>query len=287
MRRHDGEALTDTPITLQTLLDARTAKRPIVMTTAYASWQAKLVDEAGVDAVIIGDSAAHVEDGYPSTVPMRLPEMLERCSAVWRGSKRLFRIGDAPFGSTEESVEQAVRTAVQFVQHGCDAVKVEGASDARLQQIQAMVGAGIIVMGHVGLTPQTRAKFGGYKVQYDQERIAKEAEAVLEAGTSLLLLEATPPSIGTRVRTIADRYGVPVIGVGAGPHVDGQTVILHDLLGLFSDFKPKFARRYLDGSLLIREALVAYTKDVRSGGFPGLAECYAEKSDKAEAAKLK
>lgn len=268
-----GEA----PVTLADLQRAKGEKRKIVMTTAYAAWQARLADEAGIDAVIIGDSAAHVEDGYQSTVPMRLPEMLERCSAVWRGSKRLFKIGDAPFGSTEESPEQAVRTAVQFVQHGCDAVKVEGASPARLRQIEAMVGAGIIVMGHVGLTPQTRAKFGGYKVQYEEERIATEADAVTSAGASLLLVEATPPSIGRRV---TNSQAVPVIGVGAGPDTDGQTVILHDLLGLFRDFKPKFARRYLDGSVLICEALSSYAEDVRGGTFPRAAECYAEREAK-------
>ena len=137
-----------------------------------------------------------------------------------------------------------------------------------------MVDAGIVVMGHVGLTPQTRAKFGGYKVQYDRARIVEEAETVLKAGVSILLVEAVPPSIG---QAIAASCPVPLIGVGAGHYVDGQTVILHDLLGLFRDFKPKFARRYLDGSTLIRDALQRYAADVRDGSFPSPDEEYVEK----------
>lgn len=265
------------PVTYQGLLEKRVRKEKIVFTTAYAAWQARLADEAGIDGLIIGDSAAHVEDGYPSTVPMRLEEMLERASAVWRGTKRCLRVGDAPFGTTEESPAQAVATAVEFIRHGCDAVKLEGASDSRLLQIRAIADAGILVMGHVGLTPQSRARYGGYKVQgrtkLEAQKILEDAECVVEAGVALLLVEAVPPSLGKRV---AEASRVPVIGVGAGPHVHGQCVIAHDLLGLFRDFTPKFAKRYLDGSGLIRDALSVYARDVREGVFPFPNNCYAE-----------
>lgn len=263
------------PVTLQTLIEKKRDGVPIVFTTAYASWQARLADEAGIDGLVIGDSAAHVEDGYPSTVPMRLPEMLERCSAVWRGTKRCFRIGDAPFGTTEEGPEQAVRTAVEFIRHGCDAVKVEGASGSRLTQIKAIADAGILVMGHVGLTPQSRARFGGYKVQgrtvETAQRIAEDAYMVERAGVALLLVEAVPPEVGERVR---NAVRIPVIGVGAGPQVDGQTVIVHDLLGLFDQFRPKFAKRYLEGAALVRNALVDYAADVRGRRFPAAEHRY-------------
>lgn len=241
-------------------------KEKIVFTTAYASWQAQLADEAGIDGVIVGDSAGHVELGYKATLPVRLPGMLERCVACWRGSKRLFLIGDAPFGSTECSNPQAVETACEFVKHGCSMVKLEG---PRYSTISAIADAGILVMAHLGLTPQGRARFGGYKIQgrtaKDASNIVRQCVEAERAGASMLLLEAVPPEVGAAVTS---QLSIPVIGVGAGMYVDGQCVIAHDLIGIFSDFKPKFAFRYLEGGRLIREALTQYASDVRSWTFP-------------------
>lgn len=260
------------PVTLQTLLDKKAGGKKIVMTTAYASWQARLADEAGIDALIVGDSAAHVELGYTSTVPCKVSDLLPRLTACWRGTKRCLLIGDMPFGSYEVSNEQAISTAVEFIQHGASVVKMEGPC---FDRIEAIARRGILVMAHLGLTPQQRARYGGYKVQGRTSdtalTILNACETAASAGADLLLLEAVPSTLG---RAVAARLRVPVIGVGAGPDVDGQTVILHDLLGLFDQFKPKFAKRYADGAQQIRSALSEYAKEVRETSFPAAEHCY-------------
>lgn len=271
------------PITYADLLRAKQEKRKIVMTTAYSAWQARLADSAGVDALIVGDSAGHVEDGFLSTTPVRLPEMLLRTTSCWRGARRQFLIGDAPFGSTEVSIEQAIETAVELIRHGASCVKLEG---PRFSVIKAIADVGILVQGHIGLTPQQKARFGGYKVQ---ARLAKEAlllrdeaRRIEDAGAALLLLEAVPPEVG---KIVSESIHIPCIGVGAGPYTDGQCVIQLDLTGIFEDWKPTFARRYMEGGRLIREALSQYVADVRAGAFPGPPECY--KMLPGEAEKLK
>lgn len=268
------------PVTLQTLIEKVAKREKIVMTTAYASWQARLADEAGVDALIVGDSAAHVELGFQSTVPCKVSDLIPRLTACWRGTKRCLLIGDMPFGSYEVSDEQAIRTGVEFVQHGASVVKLEGPC---FERVRALAKTGILVMGHLGLTPQTRARFGGYRVQgktaSEAKRISAQAHKMEDAGAVLLLLEAVPPEVGALV---ADELDIPVIGVGAGPHVDGQTVILHDLLGLFDQFKPRFAKRYLEGGKLIRDALTHYATEVRTGAFPAEEHLYAMEEGEAE-----
>lgn len=269
----------EAPVTLQTLISKKAAGEKIVFTTAYASWQARLADRAGIDGLVVGDSAAHVELGFQSTVPCKVSDLLPRLTSCWRATKRCLLVGDLPFGSYEASNEQAVRTAVEFIQHGASIVKLEGPCYARAE---AIASAGILVMGHVGLTPQSRARFGGYRVQgktaVEALKIVEEAKR-LAWTCSLLLIEAVPAEVG---KLVAESVSVPVIGVGAGPHVAGQTVIAHDLLGLFEDFRPKFARRYLEGSKLIEGALAGYAGDVRAGRFPSKENEYSMAEGEAE-----
>jgi 3-methyl-2-oxobutanoate hydroxymethyltransferase len=232
-------------------------------------------DRAGIDMVLIGDSAAMTMLGLPSTVGIGMDEMIVFVRAVCRGARRPFVIGDLPFLSYQPSDETAVRNAGAFIAAGCDAVKCEGGR-RMAPRVRAMVDAGILVMGHLGLTPQNMAQLGGYRVQGKTmdavQRIVDDAQALEEAGAFGILLEAMPAEAAAYVR---EQVNILIYGIGAGPHVDGQLVICHDMLGSFvGDISPRFVRRYADVGAQVEAAFRRYAEEVRSGAFPGPEHLY-------------
>ena len=256
-------------VSLLELAERKTRGEKLVMVTAYDHPGARLADAAGVDIILVGDSAADNVLGYDSTVPVTVDELLVLVRAVARGAKRALVVADMPFGSFQVSDETAVANAVRFVKEaGADAVKIEGAGPS-LSRVQALVGVGIPVMGHVGLTPQSATMLGGFKAQGrtapKARRLLTEARELEAAGCFAVVLEAVPAAVAARV---SDTLHVPTIGIGAGPACDGQVLVWHDLLGL-NDRKPaRFVKRYADLGTEIQRALEAYAADVRSGAFP-------------------
>ena len=262
-------------VTTSTLAALRARGEHAVFVTAYDYPTAVFADRAGVDMLLVGDSAAMTMLGHPSTVAITMEEMLVFARAVARGAGRAFVVGDLPFLSYQVSNEEAVRNAGAFVAAGCDAVKCEGGRRIA-GRVRAMADAGIAVMGHLGLTPQSLGQLGGYRVQGRSlaaaEELLRDALALAEAGAFALLLEAVPPAAAAFVRAELD---VPVYGIGAGPGLDGQLVIVHDILGGFvGEIAPRFVRRYAELGDTVTEALRAYAADVRSGTFPGPEHCY-------------
>ena len=241
----------------------------IVMVTAYDAPGARFADGAGIDVVLVGDSAAMVVLGHDSTVPATMDEMLVLTRAVTRGARRPLVVADMPFGSFQVSDEEALRNAIRFVKEaGADAVKLEGAGPM-LARVRALVGAGIPVMGHIGLTPQSATMLGGFKAQgrtaEKARRLVEDAIALEEAGCFALVLEAVPSPVATRItRTLT----LPTIGIGAGAGCDGQVLVYHDLLGLYEARAPRFVKRYAALADEIRAALEKYAEDVRAGRFP-------------------
>ena len=248
----------------------------IVMVTAYDAPSGRLADAAGVDLVLVGDSAGMVVHGRESTVPVAIDEIVFMTQWVTRGAKRSLVVADMPFGSYEESDEQAVRNAVRLVKEGgADAVKVErgGTTVARARAICA---AGIPVMGHVGLTPQTATVLGGFKAQGRSaeraQELVEDALALQEAGCFAVVLEAVPPAVAhAATRALA----IPTIGIGAGAETDGQVLVWHDMLGYYEGHAPRFVKRYADLGATIVEALGRYAEEVRSGAFPEERHTYA------------
>jgi 3-methyl-2-oxobutanoate hydroxymethyltransferase len=241
----------------------------IVMVTAYDAPSGRLADKAGVDLILVGDSSGMVVHGRESTVPVTLDEIVFMTQWVTRGAKRPIVVADMPFGSYETSNEQAVANAIRLVKEGgADAVKLErgGTSVARAK---AIVDAGIPVMGHVGLTPQTATVLGGFKAQgrtADRARqLLDDAVALQEAGCFAVVLEAVPSAVA---RAVTQALGVPTIGIGAGPDTDGQVLVWHDMLGYYEGHAPRFVKRYADLGETIVDALGRYAEDVRSGAFP-------------------
>ena len=262
-------------VTTSTLAALRARGEHAVFVTAYDYPTAVFADRAGVDMLLVGDSAAMTMLGHPSTVAITMEEMLVFARAVARGAGRAFVVGDLPFLSYQVSNEEAVRNAGAFVAAGCDAVKCEGGRRIA-GRVRAMADAGIAVMGHLGLTPQSLGQLGGYRVQGRSleaaEELLRDALALAEAGAFALLLEAVPPAAAAFVRAELD---VPVYGIGAGPGLDGQLVIVHDILGGFvGEIAPRFVRRYAEVGDIVTEALRSYAADVRSGAFPGPEHCY-------------
>jgi 3-methyl-2-oxobutanoate hydroxymethyltransferase len=256
----------------------------IVMVTAYDFPTGRLVDEAGLELILVGDSAAMTVLGHSSTVPATMEELLMLTRAVTRGAARPIVVADMPFGSYQVSDEEAVRNAVRFVKEAAaDAVKLEGAGPS-LSRVLALVGAGIPVMGHIGLTPQSATMLGGFKAQgrtaRQARRLVEDAVALEEAGCFALVLEAVPPPVAARVTEL---LSIPTIGIGSGAECDGQVLVLHDLLGLFETFSPRFAKRYADLGAEIRGALERFAADVRSGAFPAEEHTYAMPEAELEA----
>ena len=263
-------------LSLLELAERKANGEKLVMVTAYDHPGAKLADAAGVDLILVGDSAADNVLGYDSTVPVTVDELLVLVRAVARGAKRPLVIADMPFGSFQVSNESAVANAVRFVKEaGADAVKVEGAGPT-LERVQALVGAGIPVMGHIGLTPQSATMLGGFKAQgrtaAKARKLHADARALEAAGCFAVVLEAVPAAVAAR---ISETLTVPTIGIGAGPDCDGQVLVWHDLLGL-SDRRPaRFVKRYAEFGGLIQAALEAYAAEVRTGAFPAEEHTYS------------
>jgi 3-methyl-2-oxobutanoate hydroxymethyltransferase len=265
------------PVTLPILLDKKRRGEPIVMVTAYDFPSARAAEAAGVDIVLVGDSGAMTVLGYPSTIEVTTEEMLVLARAVRRGLTTPFMVGDLPFGSYEESDQQAVATAMQFVkQAGCDAVKLERGNAVSVSRARAIVGAGIPVMGHVGLTPQTATALGGYRAQGRDTaaaaRIADEALALQAAGCFSLVFEAMPAAVAAELMR---RIEIPVIGIGAGPATDGQVLVFHDLLGIREGRGARFVQRYGELQAEMNAGVSAYAADVRSGRYPGPEHTYS------------
>jgi 3-methyl-2-oxobutanoate hydroxymethyltransferase len=270
-------------LTLTELAELKSGGRRIVMVTAYDYPSGRLADAAGVDIVLVGDSAAMTVLGHDTTVPATMDEMVMLTRAVARGVRRPLVVADMPFGSFQISDEEALANAVRFVKEGgADAVKVEGAG-AILTRVQALVGAGIPVMGHLGLTPQSATMLGGYKAQgrtaAKAQRLLADARSLEAAGCFAVVLEAVPAAVAKR---ITEALTVPTIGIGAGPHCDGQVLVWHDVLGV-SDRKPaRFVKRYAELGSEIRRALEAYAADVRSGKFPAPEHTYSIPDDELD-----
>jgi 3-methyl-2-oxobutanoate hydroxymethyltransferase len=248
----------------------------IVMVTAYDFPSGRIADRAGVDVVLVGDSAAMTVLGHDSTVPATMEEMLMLTRAVTRGARRPLVVADLPFGSFQVSDESALENAIRFVKEaGADAVKLEGAGPI-LSRAQALVGAGIPVMGHIGLTPQSATMLGGFKAQGRTAAKARElyedAFALEAAGCFSLVLECVPAPVALR---ITDALRIPTIGIGAGAACDGQVLVWHDLLGLYEGQAPRFVKRYADVAADIGRALETYAAEVRSGAFPQEQHTYA------------
>jgi 3-methyl-2-oxobutanoate hydroxymethyltransferase len=263
-------AAPDQPkLTIPELAELKRAGRKIVMVTAYDAPSGRLADAAGVDLVLVGDSAAMTVLGHDSTVPATMDEMVVLTRAVVRGAARPLVVADMPFGSFQVSDEAAVENAIRFVKEsGADAVKLEGAGPT-LSRVARIVGAGIPAMGHIGLTPQSATALGGFKAQGRTAekalQLLADARALEAAGCFTLVLEAVPAQVAER---ITRELSIPTIGIGAGASCDGQVLVWHDLLGLYAGRAPRFVKRYADLAGEIQRALEAYSAEVRSGAFP-------------------
>jgi 3-methyl-2-oxobutanoate hydroxymethyltransferase len=254
-------------VSIRTLQRLKNEGIPAVGVTAYTYPEAILADKANVDFILVGDSLGMTVLGYKNTLAVTMDDMIAHCRGVWRANKYAFQVGDMPFMSYQPSDETAIRNAGRFLQEGgCDAVKVEGNMFSR---IKAIADSGIIVMGHIGLTPQTRALMGGYTVQgktLDSAKlILEDALRLQDAGCKFMFLEAMPREAAA---LITENLDIPVYGIGAGDKVDGQLVILHDLIGMFFEFKSKFVKRYCEAGVMIEGALREYAEEVRMKKFP-------------------
>ena len=265
-------------LALPELAEMKRRGAKIVMVTAYDMPGARFAEDAGIDVILVGDTAAMVVLGHEgTTVPVTMDEMLFLTRTVARAARRPIVVGDMPFGSYQVSDEDAVRNAIRFIKEaGADAVKLEGGASASLSRVRAIVGAGIPVMGHIGLTPQSATMLGGFKTQgrtADAARkLVDEALALEAAGCFSVVLEAMPSPVAAR---ITEALRVPTIGIGAGASCDGQVLVYHDLLGLTEGHLPRFVKKYANLSREIRDALEAYADDVRTGAFPSEEYAYA------------
>jgi len=267
---------TSGKLPLTDLADMKRRRERIVMVTAYDYPSGSLADAAGVDIVLVGDSAAMTVLGYESTVPATMDEMVMLTRAAVRGAKRPLVVADMPFGSFQISDEEAVRSAVRFVKEaGADAVKVEGAG-LTVSRVLALVGAGIPVMGHIGLTPQSATMLGGFRAQgrtsARARQLLEDALTLEQAGCFSLVLEAVPAPVAAR---ITEELTIPTIGIGSGRDCDGQVLVYHDLLGLYQGKEPRFVKRYAELATAIQDAIERYAADVRSGAFPGDEHTYS------------
>ena len=266
--------------TILTLRRHKRQEKKSVFVTAYDYPQALLADKAGVDGILVGDSLGMTTLGHKTTIPVTMDAMILHAEAVARGAKSAFLVGDMPYMSYQASDSEAVHNAGRFIRAGMDAVKVEG---AMVDRIKAIADAGILVQSHLGLTPHTRAKLGGYRVQgktaESTEIILNQALALQEAGCAFLLLEAMPRE---SAQAVAKELHIPVYGIGAGDLVDGQLVIMHDLVGLFWEFKSKFVKRYCEAGAIIQTALEQYADEVRTGVFPSAENFYEIKDEELE-----
>lgn len=269
--------------TATTFAAAKAKGEKLSMLTAYDYSTAKLEDESGINGILVGDSLGNVVLGYEDTVSVTMEDMIHHGAAVARGAKNALVVVDMPFMSYEVTVEEAVRNAGRLMKEGrAGAVKLEGGVRVA-EQIRAIVKAGIPVMGHIGLTPQSINVFGGFKVQGKSEEAARallaDAKAVEEAGAFAVVIEAVPAALA---QMITDAVSIPTIGIGAGAGCDGQILVYQDMLGMFSDFTPKFVKRYANVGEVMREAFANYAAEVASGAFPTEEHTYKIKDDVLE-----
>jgi 3-methyl-2-oxobutanoate hydroxymethyltransferase len=270
-------------VTIHELRRMKGAGEKIAVVTAYDSTSARLVDRGGVDAVLVGDSVGMVMQGHESTLPVTLDQMVYHCASVRRGlarsESRAHLVGDMPFGSYQASADEAVKNAMRMVaEGGVEAVKLEGGSEFA-EVIGRIVRAGIPVMGHLGLTPQSVHKMGGYVVQGREsdkaQQLLRDARALEAAGCYALVLECIPAELA---RIITSQLRIPTVGIGAGPHCDGQVLVVTDLLALDPSFTPKFVKRFAEAGDAIRGAIAAYADEVRAGAFPDDAHSFHSSS---------
>lgn len=269
-------------VTIHTLRQMKEKGERIAMLTAYDATFARLLDEAGADVLLVGDSLGMVVQGHDTTLPVTLDEIAYHIRAVVRGARRAHVVGDMPFMSYQASIEQGITNAGKLMKEGgCHSVKLEGGAQ-HAELVRRLVGAGIPVMGHVGLTPQSFHQLGGFKVQGrdagGRERLMEDAKALEEAGCYSVVLEAIPADIA---REITAALSVPTIGIGAGTGCDGQVLVSYDMLGMDETFKPRFVRRYATLGQTIKDAVSHYVADVRTGAFPSDAESFSVAENKA------
>ncbi|GIV39832.1 MAG: 3-methyl-2-oxobutanoate hydroxymethyltransferase [Thermonema sp.] len=262
-------------VTTHTLQAMKQNGEKISMLTAYDYSLAKLVDAAGIDVILVGDSASNVMAGHETTLPITLDQMIYHASSVVRAAKRALVVVDMPFGSYQGNSSEALRSAIRIMKEsGGHAIKMEGGSEIK-ESVVRILSAGIPVMGHLGLTPQSIYKFGTYSVRAKEEaeaqKLIEDALMLQECGCFAIVLEKVPRQLAARV---AKQLHIPVIGIGAGPDVDGQVLVLHDMLGINKDFNPRFLRRYADLHTIITEAVGQYIKDVKAVDFPNESESY-------------
>lgn len=255
----------------------------ITYLTSYDFCTARIAEQAGLDMLLVGDSLGNVMYGYEGTIPVTMDQMILHSQAVRKGAPNTFVIGDMPFLSYQKSVEDAIGNAARFYKEaGVDAIKLEGGRRV-IPQIKGIVDSGMVVMGHIGMTPQSSGQMGGYKVQGNTAEAAvgllADAEALQEAGAFSVLLESIPPETG---KLITGRLRVPVLGIGAGPHCDGQVLIVHDMLGIYEVFTPKFVKKYANLAEEMRRAFSEYVSDIKNGKFPSVEHCYKMKPGEAE-----
>ncbi|GAB2530229.1 3-methyl-2-oxobutanoate hydroxymethyltransferase [Rufibacter soli] len=262
-------------VTTHQLHSMKARGEKISMLTAYDFSMATLLDAAGTDVLLVGDSASNVMAGHETTLPITLDQMIYHASSVVRGVKRAFVVVDLPFGSYQGNSSEALRSAIRIMKEsGAHGVKLEGGLEIK-ESVTRILSAGVPVMGHLGLTPQSIYKFGTYSVrakeEAEAEKLLEDARLLQDLGCFAIVLEKIPAALAKRV---ADELHIPIIGIGAGPHVDGQVLVIHDLLGITKEFKPRFLRRYAELHETITEAVTSYIKDVKSQDFPSAEEAY-------------
>jgi 3-methyl-2-oxobutanoate hydroxymethyltransferase len=270
-------------VTISDLMSKKEQGQRITMLTAYDYPTAQMVDQAGIETILVGDSLGMVVLGYSSTVPVSMEEMIHHAKAVARGTKYAFVIGDMPFMSYQTGIQKAIENAGRFMKEGgCDAVKLEGGSEVA-PTVKAIVTAGVPVCGHIGLTPQTATQLSGFKVQGKDAESARtlinSAKDLEEAGAFMLVMECIPDVLAAR---ITREIRIPTIGIGAGRDCDGQVLVYHDTVGLFDRFTPKFVKQYIKLGPMVIEALTEYKKEVEAGTFPGKEHTFSMRKEEAE-----
>ncbi|MDR1578650.1 MAG: 3-methyl-2-oxobutanoate hydroxymethyltransferase [Deltaproteobacteria bacterium] len=263
--------------TVSTFAAAKISGRKLTMLTAYDYSFARLVDSAGVDSILVGDSLGNVILGYPDTISVTMEDIIHHTKAVARGAQNALVVADMPFMSYQVSVPQAVENAGRLLKEGrAQAVKLEGGVVVA-NQIRAIVDASIPVVGHIGLTPQSVNAMGGFKIQGKGEeavnKLFADGQAVAEAGAFAVVVECVPPLV---MKRLTEELPIPTIGIGAGPHCDGQVLVYHDLLGLFDGFSPKFVKKYAEAGELIKKAFGQFVSEVKAGQFPGPEHCFGD-----------
>lgn len=262
-------------ITTHTLQKMKASGKKISMLTAYDYSFAKLFDEAGIDVLLVGDSASNVMAGHETTLPITLDQMIYHASSVIRGVKRCLVVVDLPFGSYQSNSDIALASAIRIMKEtGAHAIKLEGGEEV-LESVKRIISAGVPVMAHLGLTPQSIYKFGTYNVRAKEEaeanKLKKDAKLLEESGCFALVLEKIPAALA---KEVTDSLNIPTIGIGAGQHCDGQVLVMHDMLGITTEFKPRFLRQYLNLSDQINGAVKTYIEDVKNNNFPNESESY-------------